>query len=109
MRTLILCLLAATTLGACGAGSAAACRDYVRAANACSNQLGSGSSIPSLTADAYCLAYTLPGVPNDPDIAKAFQCQADAYDAADCSSSEAFADTFEDTCGDVPDEGGDTD
>jgi len=108
MRTLVLSLLATTTLAACGAGSAAACRDYVRAANACSTELGSGSSIPSLSADAYCLAYTLPGVPKDPDVAKAFSCLADAYDAADCSSSEAFSDTFEDTCDDVPDEG-DTD
>lgn len=109
MRTLVLSLIAASTLAACGAGSAAACRDYVRAANACSNEMGNGSTVPSFSADAYCAAYTLPGVPNDPEVATAFQCLADAYDNADCSSSEAFSDSFEDACDDVPDDDGDTD
>lgn len=75
--------------------------------NACSRELGSGSTLPALAADSYCLAYTLPGVPKDPDVAAAFDCIADAYEAADCSSEEAFAESFDDACDDVPE--GDSD
>jgi len=102
MRWMILPLLLTT---ACKGTTSGACRAYITSYNACARELGDSVILGAgLSADAYCAAYSLPGVPKDPDLAEAFNCLADAYDAADCSSDEAFNETFDATCDEVPEE-----
>lgn len=88
-------------LAGCGPSTAASCTNYVTSYNACAAQLGQG--LTTLPAEAYCLAYTLPGIPSNPELAAAFDCLATAYDNADCSSQEALSESLnESTCDDVP-------
>lgn len=89
----------------CKETTAGACRRYIASYNACAQDLGDGTILTlGLTADVYCAAYTLPGIPKDPDATAAFNCLADAYDDADCSSDEAYAASFDATCDEVPEE-----
>jgi hypothetical protein len=89
----------------CKESTAGACRAYITSYNACAQEIGESSIvIGGLTADVYCAAYSLPGVPKDPELAESFNCLADAYDDADCSSDEAFSESFDATCDEVPEE-----
>jgi hypothetical protein len=91
--------------GGCKETTAGACRNYITSYNECAREQGDSVIIGGvLVADVYCAAYALPGVPKDPELADGFNCLADAYDAADCSSDEAFAETFDATCEDAPEE-----
>jgi hypothetical protein len=98
MRTSLLIVLAALSMAACNT-SGGACKRYVVAYNDCSEELGNGASIGTLSADLVCATFNLPGL-GTKELADEFACLADAYEAADCSSEEAFADTInEDSCG----------
>jgi hypothetical protein len=89
----------------CKETTAGACRNYITSYNACAQEQGESALIGGvLVADVYCAAYSLPGVPKDPELAEGFNCLADAYDNADCSSDEAFSETFDATCDEVPEE-----
>lgn len=97
-------LLGSVGFAGCQDTNSGSCRNYVQAFNQCAREMGGGAGpLTPLTADAYCLAFGLPGVPRDPDLIESFNCQADSYREADCSSEERFDETFRDVCDDVPD------
>lgn len=99
MHRIALLLVAASLLGACKSTPAGACRRYVKAQNECSRELGD-STLPPLYADTICLAFSLPGFTGGGELKDEYNCLADAYLAADCSSEEAFYESFNSgTCG----------
>jgi hypothetical protein len=92
-------LLALSLAAACGGTSGGECSRYIKAQNACSNELGNDSVLSPLSADLVCATFNLPGLASK-DLRDEFACLADAYESADCSSEEAFSESIDtSTCG----------
>lgn len=80
------CALTLSLVG-CGADVEGACQAYIDAANGCVAEAYPDDAATYEVADTYCDAYA--GM-KDKESADLLNCYADAYDAADCSTTEGY-------------------
>lgn len=79
-------------LSACGPDLETACENYITAANTCSEEAyPDDAGTYALDAESTCSVYDgVTGTAAD-DAATLLQCYADAYGAADCSTTEGYS------------------
>lgn len=91
MRNFIVLAIAPLVLSACGPDLQAACENYITAANGCSEEAyPDDASTYALDAESTCAAYDGVTGAAAEESATILQCYADAYDAADCSTSDGY-------------------
>jgi hypothetical protein len=92
MTKFLALLLAPLALAGCGADVAGACQNYFDAVNTCFTDYGDAMGVDmsgSQLSDTYC-DDTYGGM-TDVESADYLNCLADAYNATDCSDSDAYA------------------